>query len=102
MASGRLGIANLAAAANTTVYTAPSVATINISVCNRNAVAVKVQLAIASAAGAPTTAEYVEYDVTIPASGILERTGLVMSAGMHIVAYSDTANVSVVIVGFEE
>lgn len=103
MASGKLGNNDLAATTNTTVYTAPAgvVTTLNVSVCNRNSTAVKVRLAIAAAA-APATKEYIEYDVSIPANGVLERGGLVMAAGELLVAYSDTANVSVRAHGLEE
>lgn len=102
MATGRLGIADLSATTLTTVYTCP-VSTFTVaavSICNRNSSTVTVRLAIA-AAGSPTAGEYIEYDVQILANGVLERTGLVLDAGKNIVAYSSTANVSVVAMGIE-
>lgn len=103
MSSGRLGIADLAATTDTTVYTVPAstltVATVNV--CNRNSTAVTVRLAVA-ATGTPAAGEFVEYDATIDANGVLERTGLVLDTGKRIVARSSAANVSVVVMGYEE
>lgn len=103
MASGVLGSANLAATTNTTVYTVPAAktTTCTVSICNRTSGNVKVRLALA-VAGAPAVNEYVEYDCTIAANGVLERSGIVIDATKNIVAYSDTAGVSVVAYGFEE
>jgi hypothetical protein len=102
MASGRLGASDLSATTNTSVYTVPvsKVATVNVSICNRNASSATVRLAVA-AAGTPTAAEYIEYGAVVEAGVPLERTGIVMDAGKILVASSDTANVSVVVWGFE-
>lgn len=103
MASGRLGAADLAATTNTTLYTVPNgkVASLTIGLCNRAASAVTVRLALA-ASGTPAAAEWIEYDVAIPANGVLERTGLVLDAGKNVVAYAGAANVSAVVWGFED
>jgi hypothetical protein len=102
MASGKLGSANLAAGADTLVYTVPAstVATINIRFANRNASAVKICVAIGTGAS-PDAADYIDYDVSVPANGILEDTGFVCSAGEKIWVRSDVANVSVRVHGFE-
>lgn len=102
MATGRLGIADLAAVTNTTVYTVPAttftVAT--LSICNRSASAVTVRVAIASAA-TPANSEYIEFDVQILAKGVLERTGIVMDAGKLLVVRSSSIDVSAVVYGIE-
>jgi hypothetical protein len=102
MASGRLGKADLTAATLTTVYTTPvdtfTVAT--VSFCNRGNQAVTVRLAVADAA-TPDNSEYVEYETEILSHGVLERTGLVLSAGQLLVARSSGANVSCVVHGIE-
>ena len=102
MASGRIGKADLLAATNTTVYTAPvdtfTVAT--VSFCNRGNQAVTVRLAVADSA-TPDNSEYVEYETEILSHGVLERTGLVLSAGQLLVARSSAANVSAVVSGIE-
>lgn len=102
MATGRLGAADLSATTNTTIYTCPaSTFTVaSVSICNRTASTVTVRLAIA-ASSTPAAAEYLEYDVQILANGVLERTGIVLDAGKLLVAYSSSANISVVAMGIE-
>lgn len=95
MASGKLGAADLVAATDTLLFTAGvTPQTFNVRFANRNAAAVKVRVAIGTG-GAPAAADYVDYDVSILANGILEDVGLVASSGEKIWVRSDTANVSV-------
>lgn len=103
MASGRLGAVDLAATTNTTVYTVPAskTASFSVNICNRNTSSVTVRLAL-SATGTPGVTEWIEYDAVIPGNGVLERTGLMLDTGKLVVAYSSTANVSVVAYGVEE
>lgn len=103
MASGKLGSAALAAATDTVVYTVPAstIASINIAVVNRGTTPAIVNVAI-SATGTPGNAEFIEYGVTIPVNGILERTAIVAGAGEKVVVYASTANCSVRVHGYEE
>lgn len=103
MASGRLGAVDLAATTNTTVYTVPAskTAAFTVNVCNRNTSSVTVRLALA-ATGTPGVTEWIEYDTPLGGNGVLERTGLMLDSGKLLVAYSSTANVSVVAYGVEE
>lgn len=95
MASGKLGSADLAAAVDTLLFTAGvTPQTFNVRFANRNAAIVKIRVAI-GAGGAPAATDYVDYDISIPANGILEDTGLVASSGEKVWVRSDTANVSV-------
>jgi hypothetical protein len=71
-----------------------------VSICNRGTSAVLVRLALASAAS-PAASEYIEYDITIPPKGVVERTGLVLNAAKLIVVYSSAALVSAVAYGIE-
>ncbi|MBL4680852.1 MAG: hypothetical protein JKY88_09035 [Pseudomonadales bacterium] len=105
MATGRLGTADLSAATITDVYTVPASTktSVNVNVCNRNSTQVKVRLAISDTTVTQGNDEYIEYDAVITGNGVLERTGLMMDAtNKFLTAYSDTANVSVVVTGIEE
>lgn len=103
MASGKLGSANLAAGTDTLLYTVPAstIATVNIRVANRNASAVKIRVAIGTG-DSPGAADYIGYDVSVPANGILEDTGIVCSAGEKVWVRSDKSNMTARVHGFEE
>ena len=103
MPSGRLGAVNLTANANTTVYSVPpsTLAAFSVNVCNRGASSAAIRIALASS-DTPTDAEWIEYDVKVAANGVLERTGIMLEAGKKLVAYSNSASVSVVAYGIEE
>ena len=102
MASGRFGKANLAANADTDLYTCPTGqnATATVAFCNRSATPVAVRLAIRNSVIGD--ADYLEYGTTIPANGILERNQIALSAGEIITVRANAAGVSVRAHGFEE
>ena len=102
MATGRLGVQAISAAQLTTVYTVPSgyYTVLNVSITNRNASAVKIRVAMSTAA-TPNIQEYLEYDTIIVPSGVFERTGLVLGPGLNIVVFSDTANLGCTVYGIE-
>jgi hypothetical protein len=102
MASGRLGANDVAAATYTTVYTCPAstFAVVSINFLNRGNSSCFVRLAVADAA-TPTAGEFMEYDTELTAKSVLERTGLVLSAGQLLVVYSNAVNVSAVTFGIE-
>ena len=102
MATGRLGTADLSAGVDTTVYTCPvdTFSVVNISVCNRGTSTAAIRIAVA-ASGSPAAAEYIEYDAEVLAKNVLERTGIVLDASKNIVVRSNSASVSVVIMGIE-
>lgn len=102
MTTGLLATADLAAATYTDLFTLPAGAqSFSIVVCNRNSTNVKIRLApLAAATGTPAASEFMVYDVVLKAGAMpLMLTGLVSGAAKHIIAYSDTANVSVNIFG---
>lgn len=104
MPSGTLGQSAPSAMTNTTVYTVPAskVATFNVNILNRSPqFPCTVRLAIC-ATSTPSNSEYIEFDAAIQPNEVLERTGLVATAGKLVVVYASLADVSVNIYGFEE
>ena len=104
MASGILGQAAPSASTDTSVYTVPAstLSVVNINVLNRStANPVDVRIALA-ASGTPTSSEYIEYDVTVPAKGVVERTGIALNAGKQVVVYVSTGDTSVSVYGLEQ
>ncbi|NBS68967.1 hypothetical protein EBT31_08630 [bacterium] len=103
MASGILGQAAPAANTHTTLYTVPSntVSTFTINVCNTGSSTLTVRVAVA-ASDTPTSSEWIEYDASLPSTGVLERTGIVAQAGKKVVVRSSGSNAAVTIYGFEE
>jgi len=102
--SGLLGKADLEADTNTDIYTVPAdrIATVNISLCNRADTPHRVHIALSDHPTDTDVADYIEYDTSIPAHGILERTGIVLSAGERVVVWADDYLVSVRVHGFVE
>lgn len=99
-----LASAKPAAAQTAAVYTVPASrrATVNVNCCNTGTGASKVRLAVSAEASAPLATQWIEWDVELPASGVLERTGIVLSAGQKVFARSDTGDVTVNVWGIEE
>ena len=92
----------IAANTDTKVYTCPSgAASINFNVVNRTQGDVVVDVAITQALS-PADADYIEYGVTIPGGGILERSALVVGAGDQLFVRANVAGCTVRVYGFEE
>ena len=105
MAIGYLGKTKLAANINTAVYSVPAgkFTTANVAMCNIGDASAKIRLAIVDGAVADLADEdYIEYGVDIPAGGVLERTGLTLSAGETVVAWADKNTIAVRVHGYEE
>jgi len=103
MTSGTLAQAAPAATTYTTVYTVPAgkTATLNINIVNRGTSTASVRVAVAASA-TPLSEEFLEYGAAIPVNGVLERTGVRLSAGKLLVVYASSADTSVNIYGYEE
>jgi hypothetical protein len=100
--TGRLNGVDLTTTNATSVYTCltATFAVVSVSICNRSATAVTVRLALTTTGSSPATTDYLEYDSSLSANGVLERTGIVMTAGNQLVVTAGTGNVlSVVVVG---
>lgn len=100
--NGRLGTADLTANVDVVVYTVPVgfVATVTIAILARTTTG-GVYCAVTQSAEV-TNQDYLEYNALVPVSGVLERTGVVLSAGEHIIVRSSVGGVSVRVHGFEE
>jgi hypothetical protein len=103
MSTGKLGSAYIANTANTVVYTVPSsrFTALNINMVNIGTVVSTVKLSI-SANTNPEPQDYVEYNVPINATGVIERTGIIAEAGEKVVVSIDTGTVTVRVHGIEE
>ena len=102
MASGILGQSAPAATTNTTVYTVPAstLAVVNISVVNRGGSAATVRVAL-SAGSTPNDDEWIEYNTSVGATSVLERTGVVLDTTKNVVVYASSADTSVSVYGLE-
>jgi len=102
MASGRLGAADVVGGANTTIYTCPvdTFAVASLSLVNRGTAEATFRVAIADA-DTPTNAEFIEFESQLSPKAVLERTGLVLSAGQKIVVRTSVDGISAVVFGIE-
>ena len=102
MASGILGQSAPSATTNTTVYTVPAstLAVVNISVVNRGGSAATVRVAL-SATATPNDDEWIEYNTSVGATSVLERTGVVLDATKNVVVYASSADTSISVYGLE-
>ena len=102
MASGVYGKVDVSSASTWTEVVAASAGTkvATITIANRQAAATSVRIALRDAVGNVTDADCIEYDVSLPANGVLERTGIVLdsSNGLHVYA---SAAVSAVAYGID-
>jgi hypothetical protein len=93
MSTGRVATVQLAATTLTTVYQVPTgyYGVYNVSCTNTTSSAVTIRLAVSTSGGAtptPSASEYYEYGTTIVPNGVFERTGIVIGAGLYILAYA--------------
>lgn len=102
MASGVYGKVDVSSASTWTEVVPASAGTkvATLNVVNRQGAATTVRVALRDAAGNVTDADCIEYDVSLPANGVLERTGIVLdsSNGLHVYA---SAAVSAVAYGID-
>lgn len=106
MASGIYNRLNLSAATYANVVTTSQVASGKISVVTVNITntdasqTADIRIALSTSA-TPAAGEFLEYNTKLNPSGVLERTGIVVPAGMGVVVYSSIAGVNAIAYGFE-
>jgi len=98
-----LGTAKPAANTPATLYSVPvgRMAVVNVAACNTGTAAAKLRIAVSPNA-APADSEYIEFDVSLAATEVLERTALSLAAGQKIVVRADSATVTFNAWGIEE
>lgn len=103
MSSGKLAAVDLSANTPTVIYSVPgnTVTSFTINMCNRNEENALIRLALTTGVTL-TDADYIEYDTTLLAKNVLERSGLILHAGQSVMAQSNKSSVNVVIVGIED
>lgn len=101
--SGLLGKAALVADTNTVLYTVPAdtVTTLSVLVVNKASDEVKVCVAV-GVGSSPLDEDYIEFDVSLPQNGVLERTSIVCSSGEQIILRANSSGCSVRVNGFEQ
>lgn len=106
MATGLLASSNLNTTGDTVVYTAPGSAgtyvVAKIFLCNRNNATVQVRLGLGNSGETSLgNTNAIEFDVSIPPYGVLERGNIMLGVSQRILARTGTAGVSVAVCGVE-
>ena len=104
MASGRLAKSNPSADTITTVYTCPAgfYSVVTIALLNYTDSATTFKLSLVETANAsPVVSDYLEYDCVLSSKNVIERSGIVLSAGQKIMISSPTSGVVVNVYGIE-
>ena len=103
MASGVYGKIDVTASTWTEVVAAPAtpIQVVTLSVANRTGSAINISVALRDAAANVTDADHLESGVSLPANGVLERTGIVLdtSNGLHV--YAGGAGITAVAYGMD-
>ena len=109
MTAKRFGALDLVLNTDTLLMSGPASfsSTVNVRFVNRNSTPVRVRLALVDEPAASALAEldpedYLEFDVSVRANGVLENTGIVVPEDYSLVARSDTGGVTVIAFGFQE
>lgn len=104
MVHGKLGSSNLAAAVNTTVYTAASTclfSDVSIHLSNNNNADVTVSIAITTNPASIPAADWIEHNITVTRYGAYDLTNVKMSPDEAVVVRSSAANVTARVMGSE-
>ena len=71
-----------------------------VNVCNRTSSNITIRLALA-ATTTVANADHIEYGVTLPANGVLERTGIVVDETNAVQIWSSATGISAVAYGID-
>ena len=99
MASGILAAVTLVAATPTDVYEQiAGTNTVTVNACNTTALQCALRLSVFKAGG---SSKYIEYNLLLPSTGVMERGGIVLAVGDKIIAYSNQA-IDITVWGYGE
>ena len=101
MSKGILGTWNLVSGVNQAVYVNnySDIATVTVSVCNRNHTDGEVSIAVGTSATSPTNADWIEFEAILSGKSVLERSGIVVTPGHYVVVKSSLSNTNAVVWG---
>jgi hypothetical protein len=101
MSKGILGTWNLVSGVNQAVYVNnySDIATVAVSVCNRNHTDGEVSIAVGTSATSPANADWIEFEAALSGKSVLERSGIIVTLGHFIVVKSSLSNVNAVVWG---
>ena len=104
MASGVYAKVDIASAATWETLLAPvSTGTIKVctvNICNRTSSSVQIRLALAGSTSV-NDADVIEYNVSLPANGVLERTGILADETNGIQVWASATGVSAAAYGID-
>ncbi len=103
MASGVYAKVDVSSASTWTTVVAPPAAGVKVAtvtLCNRTGSNLSVRLALAATTSV-TDSDVIEYDTTIPANGVLERTGIVLDTSNGLQVYASAAGLTAVAYGID-
>ncbi len=103
MASGVYAKVDVSSASTWTTVVAPPAAGVKVTtatLCNRTGSSLKVRLALAATTSV-TDSDVIEYDTTIPANGVLERTGIVLDTSNGLQVYASAAGLTAIAYGID-
>lgn len=103
MASGVYAKVDVSSASTWTTVVAPPAAGVKVAtvtLCNRTGSNLSVRLALAATTSV-TDSDVIEYDTTIPANGVLERTGIVLDTSNGLQVYASSAGLTAVAYGID-
>ena len=103
MASGVYAKVDVSSASTWVTLVAPpssGIKVTTVTLCNRTGSELLARLAIAANTSV-TDSDVIEYDVAIPAKGVLERTGIVLDSSNGLQVYSSAAGLTAVAYGID-
>jgi len=100
--SGRLAAVKPPANTPTTLYETPTnkLLSITVSACNQGTG--KDQVSIQLSSGTAGAEDYIEYKAEVSASGVLERSGIVLKEGEEVIVTAQQGQTSFVAWGISE